>query len=166
MRRIFALLLCLVLAAMACSVSLTGDGEGDVDSAVETAIAETQAARPTDTPAPTDTPVPVPTNTPVPTEVPTEAPEPTDSTAPEETDAGLEGVAVVEFRNNIHVPVTVKLKGPETRTFTIRGNSKMTVEFEAGEYACTASAEGFIFEPWTTIFLPGENVFTFGKAED
>jgi hypothetical protein len=155
----FALLLCLVLAAMACSVSQTGDDEGDMDSAVETAIAETQAARPTDTPAPTDTPIP----TEVPTLPPTDTlpPPPTKEPGPPPTE--VPKIAYVKVINGLGVQLTVKLKGPEVRTFMIRGGAEMILEVKPGEYEYTLSAKNAIPATGTVVFPPGDFTWTITK---
>ena len=113
---------------------------------------------PTDIPVPTDTLAAVPTDTlaPIPTETP--APDPT-QTPNEEPE-----LAYVEVTNNLGVQLTVKLRGPELRTFMIAGQSQMTLELTPGEYSYTLSAKGYNDETGTITFIPGDNTWTIGKA--
>ncbi|MBN1148407.1 MAG: PEGA domain-containing protein [Anaerolineales bacterium] len=129
---------------------------------METSIAQTEAARPTATPVPTDTPAP--SDTPAPTD--TQAPPPTQPPAapPTQTPTEEPELAYVEVTNRLGAQLTVKLRGPELRTFMIAGLSKMTLEILPGEYSYTLSAKGYNDLTGTVTFTPGENTWSIGKA--
>ena len=164
MRRIMLLAGLFVFASVACSLFASTSQE-DIQSAVETSIAQTDAARVTDTPIPTDTLSPTDTPAPTATLSPTDTLlPPTKTSKPTDPPTDLPKLAYVEVTNRLGVQLTVKLRGPEIRTFKIAGQSQMTLEIMPGEYSYTLSAKGYNDLIGTITFHPGDNTWRIGKA--